>query len=177
MEVITDWARQIAAYLIFETILCNLIQKKSYLKYVRLVMGIILILLLTEPVLKFLNQSENYQFHLSRYLVVGDSEDGAFLNEINEKKDTLVLLEVEKVVKKRIAEIAEGYKLMIRDARLVFNTEISGYGKLEEIQLVLETDNGSFASYGTDSPDAMRIRERLAEEFGTEKTKISITIY
>lgn len=177
MELITDWARQIAAYLILESVLSNLIRKKSYQKYVRLVMGLILIFLLIAPMLKVLKQSENYQFHLSRYLLTEEAADGAFLEEINEKKDALVLLEVEKAVKKRITEIAEWYSLELRNIELEFNSETAEYGRLEKIYLVMEFDTEVYTTYGTDSPDAIRLRERLAEEFGTEKSNIVIVIH
>ena len=177
MELITDWARQIAAYLIFQSVLNNLIHKKSYQKYVKLVFGIILIALLAAPVLRLLKQSEKYQFHLSRYLLADDTADGAFLNEINEKKEAMVLVEVEKAVKSRIKIIAESYGLEIREVKLDFSTETEDFGRLERICLELAACDDAYDPYGTDSPDAIRLRERLSEEFGTEKNNIAILIH
>lgn len=177
MEFITDWARQIAGYLIFGSVLSNLIRKQNYLKYVRLVMGIILIIILARPVLKLLRQEENYQFHLSRYLLTGEAKDSAFIDEISEKKEKLLFREVESAVKVRIEKIVAEYFLNVEDIELQFCMEEEGYGSLEAMILVLDSGSDSKTVYGMAPPDAIRIRDRLAEEFGTEKSNITITIY
>ena len=177
MDYITDWARQLAVYLIFQSVLSNLVRKQNYQKYIRLVMGIILIILLATPVLKLLKQSENYQFHLSRYLLAGEAKDNGFINEIGEKKEAVLFSEVESVIRERIHQIAEAYGLVIDEVNLQFCTEEDGYGNLEQITLVLTSDTENYSVYGTDSPDAIRIRERLSEEFGTKKSEITVTIY
>ena len=177
MEFITDWARQLAAYLIFQSVLSNLIQKQNYQKYIRLIMGIVLIILLVTPVLKLLRQSENYQFHLSRYLLTEEAQDHGFIYGIGEKKEAVLFSEMEQVVKEQIFEIAEAYELEVSDVSLQFGTEGERYGVLEQINLVLRSDSKNFDIYGTDSPDAIRIRDRLSEMFGTEQNRISVTIY
>lgn len=174
MEFITDWARQIAAYLIFESVLYNVIRKQSYWKYVRLVMGIILMLLLAVPLINLFGKSEDYQFYLSQYLLTGQAKDSAFIQEIGAQKDKLLLQEVERMVRERIERIVTGYGMEVREAKLEFCTEETEYGRLKEIQLVLEANEDN---YYEDSLQAIRIRERLAEEFGTEKSEITITIY
>lgn len=177
MEFITDWAQQIAAYLIFGSVLSNLVRKQNYLKYVRLVMGIILMILLAVPVIKLFGKSEDYQFYLSRYLLTGQAQDSAFIQEISEQKEALLLQEVERAVRERIERIVTGYGVEVREAKLQFCTEEAEYGRLKEIHLILESNEDSYDGYGTDTPQAIRMRERLSEEFGTEKSEIIITIY
>ena len=50
MEKLLEWVWQITCYLIFITVLMNLLPKKSYEKYIRLFAGMILILLVIKPV-------------------------------------------------------------------------------------------------------------------------------
>ena len=177
MEFITDWARQLAAYLILQSALSNLIRKQNYQKYIRLVMGIILIVLLATPILKLLKQNENYQFHLSRYLLTGEAKENGFISNIDEKKKAVLFSEVEEMVRERICRIVDAYGLSASEISLQFCSEEDGYGNLEQINLVLQSDSEKYAVYGTDSPDAIRIRDRLSEEFGTQKSGITITIY
>jgi len=177
MEFILNWARQIAVYLILESVLSNLIRKQNYLKYVRLVMGIILMLLLAVPIIKMFGKSEEYQFYLSRYLLTGQAQDNAFIHEINERKDAVILYEVEQAVRERIEKIVKGYGAQVKELHLQFCTEEADYGKLKEINLTLETIGDTYEGYGTDSPKAIRIREQISEEFGTGKADITITIY
>ena len=177
MEFITDWARQIAAYLIFESVLSNFVRKQNYLKYVRLIMGIILMILLAVPAIKLLGKSEDYQFYLSRYLLTGQAQDSAFIHEISEQKAALVLREVEAAIQERIVWIVTEYGTQVKEVKLQLCTDEAEYGKLKKIHLVLETNGNSYKEYGIDSPQAIRIRERLSEEFGTEKSEIIITIY
>lgn len=176
MQYITDWAGQIAAYLIFSSVLNNLIRRQNYLKYVRLVMGIILILLLARPAIKLLGQSENYQFYLSRYLLTGEAADDTFLSEISVMQEELLLRELEDTVKKRIETLITGYGLVLQEAELSFCTEESAYGRLDAIRLVLRVPEDRFRMFGTESPDAIRIRECLSEEFGMDKNGIQIII-
>lgn len=176
MEYITEWAGQIATYLIFSSVLCNLIRRQSYLKYVRLVMGIILIILLARPAIRLLGQTDNYQFYLSRYLLTDEAADAAFLTEVSGMREELLLRELEDNVRRRIETLVAGYGLTIREAELSFGTKEAAYGSLEAIHLVLEVPKDRYSMFGTDSPDAIRIRDCLSEEFGTEKAGIKIKI-
>ena len=96
MEYIIDWARQITAYLIFTSVLTNLIRKQNYLKYIRLVMEIILIFLVAKPLLLVLDYNGDYRFHLSRYLLTEKVSDMTFINQISEVQDEMLLHELKK---------------------------------------------------------------------------------
>ena len=177
MEFLADWARQIAAYLIVGSVLGNLIRKQNYQKYVRLIMGIILIVLLASPIIKLCGLSENYQFYLSRYLLTEEAKDSSFLSEINEWKEEKMVGEVEIIVKERIVRIVKSYGLEVKELNVKICTQEAEFGTLEEVELVLLTEEDVGIVFGTDSPDAIRIRDRIAEEFGAEKSGICITIY
>lgn len=88
LESIYGWIRNIAFYLVMVTVLFHMLPDTDYKKYIRFFTGLILILLLTEPVLKLLDidywvtdlyESEEYQRQIQRM-----EEAAPFLNEVDD---------------------------------------------------------------------------------------------
>ena len=50
MKGILEWVKQIACYMVLVTVLADLLPKKNYEKYFRLFAGLVLILLVIQPV-------------------------------------------------------------------------------------------------------------------------------
>lgn len=174
MEVISEWVRQLAAYLILASVLENLIQKQKYIKYVRLVVGIILIILLAKPVFWVLKQDENYSVHLERYIQTDIAADSAYLNDISGIREQMYFSELETVLKRRITEIAQSYGLQT----VRIEIEWSDTGDVWKPEtMYIEFTSDETVSFGLDSPDIIRLRERLSNEFEMEKDNIMITAY
>jgi stage III sporulation protein AF len=84
-----EWIQRITAYLIVSTAVSNLINGQSYQKYIRLVMGVILIVLLAEPVFLVIQKLDDYQWNLEQYIE---------LDELNDKTEEMN--EGEKIIEK-----------------------------------------------------------------------------
>ena len=55
MNIVYEWIRTIAVYLILVTVLLTLVNGKTYKKYVELVCGMVLILIVVSPITKLLS--------------------------------------------------------------------------------------------------------------------------
>lgn len=176
MEYVTDWAGRIAAYLVFATVISNLLQKKSYLKYVQLITGIILILILAKPLLSLLSQEENYSFHLNRYLIAEEAADYSFIYDMQSAQEKLALQKLKEQLIDRIKFVAENNELEVLSADVSFRMDSPAYTKPDEIQLVLSSTDSNVELFGTDMPSVIRMRETLIEEFGVSNEKIKIEV-
>lgn len=175
MEFITDWARQLAAYLLLGSVMENLVQKTKYQKYVKLISGIILILLLTQPLFRILGQNHNYEFYLSKYLLENVAADSSFLNEIGEIRNRVYLEELNSTLKKRTEEIVMNYGMETETVQISFSDEEKN-GRPVAINLELIRDEEDPVIYAFDSPQVVRLREYLAYEFNLKTENISISV-
>lgn len=69
-EFLNQWIQNITFYFIVVTLILQMIPNKEYRKYVQFITGLILILLLTEPILKISEFSisfESYQKQLQEF--------------------------------------------------------------------------------------------------------------
>ena len=176
MENIVEWARQITAYLIFTSVLTNLIRKQNYLKYIRLVMGIILILLVTKPLFLIFDDG-NYHFHLSRYFLADDVSDMAYINQISKVQDEMLLQELVDELTEQIENMAMSYGFEVRKSEVIFKTGQGQYGIPESICLELDAKSTEADTFGLEPPDVIRLRERIVNELGIAKENVIITLY
>ncbi len=65
VEEIYSWIKNILIYMIINTIIMNLLGNKSYKKYVSIVSGMILVLIVISPVMKLMNLEDNMDYYLS----------------------------------------------------------------------------------------------------------------
>lgn len=176
MEYISDWAIQIAAYMIFGSVINNLTRKTAYSKYIRIVMGIILILHLCKPILWITSQEANFSFHLDRYLISEDASDRTFISDVVEKRDELIYQELEELVEQRITEIVTSRGFVTESLYIGFYTGEQQYGQIYEIDLNVYGENEGSEIFGMDSPQIIEMRKQISTEFGVDNAKITIQI-
>lgn len=69
-EFLKEWVQNITFYLILVTLIVQMLPEKSYRKYIQFITGLILILLLMEPILSFTKFSvsfESYEKQLKEF--------------------------------------------------------------------------------------------------------------
>ena len=65
MSAVYEVIRNIAVYLILVTVLLNLVSGNSYRKYVELVCGMVLIVIVLAPITKVLNLEDDFLYHFN----------------------------------------------------------------------------------------------------------------
>ncbi len=131
MDIIYEEIRTIAIYLILVTILLNLVNGNSYKKYVELVCGMVLILIVFSPITKLLSLDDNvqYNFNLSNFKL--EMLEQEFFTEAEEVNQQVLAKEYKKVLLEQVKQIVE------QEGRIVEQSDITlekgDYGVIKEV--------------------------------------------
>ncbi len=204
MKGILEWVKQIACYMVLVTVLADLLPKKNYEKYFRLFAGLVLILLVIQPVTgplkldrQILKMFEGIQY---------EGMAGEFRQRASEMEE------------ERFQKITEGYAGLIEDdieamarqegafgaeARVIIeqDPEKDGYGEIQAVQLTLWNKEESWeAAAGVQAaeiaveeitlddsertsepgetapvgPAGLKLRSQIADEYGLEEDHVEI---
>lgn len=159
MSEVFEWVRNITIYLILNTIIMNFLGNSSYKKYVSIVSGMILLLLVVSPVLKLMNMDEILDYYLNTNIYQADVSD--FQNKLKlmeDKQKDVVFAGFEDRVREQVADILEEDDLYLYDLRVTINKdpESAGFGEL--ISLSIEAGYIEDKSVPVHMIDIKRIR-------------------
>lgn len=140
MEQVYEWARSIACYLVFATVLSSLLAGSRYQRYIRFFSGMVLILLAAGPLVRGLGLEErlDYLFEAATFKSqAGELEERLWGME--EVRTGRVLEAYEEAVEEDVKRMArrEGYEAAAVQARIQADRESPDYGKVTGITLVL----------------------------------------
>ncbi|MEC5422286.1 stage III sporulation protein AF [Virgibacillus sp. C22-A2] len=156
MEVLTQWVTQIIIFLLLAAIIDLLIPATSMKKYIKLVVGLILILILLKPVFFLFNINiqealETSLSQLNQENISSDSIENLIefqKKEIQAPQDAYILEQMA-VQLKEVAKdpLFENYHAIITDIEFVFIAESDlAFDNLEEVIVYLrELENGEGA--------------------------------
>ena len=65
MDFLYEWTRNLAFYMIIITVILQIIPGDTYKKYVRFFVGLVLILLLTQPIIKLFGMQKDFKIFYS----------------------------------------------------------------------------------------------------------------
>lgn len=153
MDRIYEWVRSIVIYMILNTVIMNLIGKSSYKKYISVISGMILVLIIITPILEIMNIEDTIDFYIA-------SNDSSM--EAASFKDSLRKMEED-----QIDEIFAQYKENIwKDVETIIEDENL---KLADLSMEINRDENSL-TFGHISK--MNIKIRKEEETNSNKEDI-----
>ncbi len=131
MGAIYEVVKNVAVYLILVTVLLNLVNGSSYKKYVELVCGMVLILIILMPVTSLLSLEDDflYNYNLSSFKV--KMMDEGVLKEAEEVQQQKMKEEYEKILKERITTVVEKQGRYVNQMGILLSDE--DYGVIEDI--------------------------------------------
>ena len=140
MEKLFEWIRNITYYLIFITVIINLLPNKKYEKYVRLFAGMVLILLVLKPVTGGLRLDDA----LARYFeeISLQKEAGELtgkISEMDEKRLETMISGYEDAVAVDLSSMAEtaGFDCKKAAARIDKEQNSPTFGRVMGVSLIL----------------------------------------
>lgn len=141
MEGIYGWVKNIIYYMIFLSVVNNLLADSKYEKYVRFFAGMVLILLVVSPFTGSLHLDEQISAMFKSISFQNDTED--FKTELwgmEDKRLEQVIGKYEEAVENDVAAMAraEGINCALVRVRIDADRESSRYGQVKEISLVLD---------------------------------------
>ena len=134
MAGVYEWVRNIVIYLILNTIIMNLLGNSSYKKYVSIVTGMILLLIVVSPFLKLINMDEILDYYLNANIYKADARD--FLNELElmeDKQRDAMLVDFKDRVRDQVADILIGDGIYLYDIEVAINLdgESNEFGEID----------------------------------------------
>lgn len=157
MEYFYSWIQTIIFYMIFINFVVNLLPGKTYTRYIRLFMGMVLILLVIRPLTESLRLDEQLA---QRF------EELSFQNEAGEFQGQL-----EEIERRRFDSIADEYERSVC-AQARERLKKSGYSSAE-VRVSVDRDKDS-AAFGTVKEMEVSIGKTGSSEKGQEIRQASI---
>lgn len=154
MEKLLEWVWQITCYLIFITVLMNLLPKKSYEKYIRLFAGMILILLVIKPVTGAFSLDEKLAFLFENITFQEEAEEFRHQLSDMERGQLYALVDqYENQVEEDVTAMAGAMGVQVRKTEVEVdrNPEGGSYGKI--LSIIIEvTEEGEKEKEGGITP-------------------------
>lgn len=204
MEEIYSWIKNILIYMIINTIIMNLVGNKSYKKYISIVSGMILVLIVISPVIRLMKLEGNLDFNLQAYEF--SMEDSDFKNDLaameEEQMDALFADRKEKIRTQVEQQLSEE-SLILKSIEVTFdeNTQSLSFGELKSLKITAE-GNGTTSDSGSKdhtiedieairiiigdpgktldpalpSPIEIRIKNKLSDFYNLEQGNINISV-
>lgn len=197
MEVIFGMVRNVCAFVLLTTVVNNLMQGSAYRKYIRFFVGIVMLILVINPVMSLLSMDINFQDNISKYI----EEAGRYeiyeeikMGEQNAAED--ILQEYEKSLDRTLDALIKAHDLYIVDSRWEIESDyseenfgeitglevrVSSTGELDVRDIGIDGDGNVKISAGTDDKKK-ELKEKLIEEMaetfniGRECVQVEILI-
>lgn len=146
MEGIYEWIRNITFYLIFMTVVENLLPNKKYEKYFRLFAGMILILLVLKPFTGGLRLDDKLAYYFEAISFKKEaSELTAELSEMEGKRLENMVSQYEEAVNTDLASMAESSGFRCRKAEAVIEADEASesFGHVVSVYLLVRSEDSS----------------------------------
>lgn len=151
MEELFSWIRNITYYLIFITVVGNLLPNKKYEKYIKLFAGMVLILLVLKPITGGLRLDDTLAYYFESISLKKEAgELTGKLSEMEGKRLESMIARYEEAVGTDLKSMAESDGFTCRESRAEINQDqASGtFGHVVRVSLVLSP--GKTGDEGTD---------------------------
>ncbi len=145
MEGVYQWVSSILCFLIFVYGIKALLPSKKYEKYIRFFTGMILILLVIQPVMGGLNLEDRLAYYFENISFQRESEDlKREILGIESKRLERVIEEYEGAVERDVKAMAEGMGFQVErvEVSIEKEQEAQDYGTVTHIRMVLGREEG-----------------------------------
>lgn len=133
MGELYNWIRNIVIYMILNTIIMNLLGNSSYKKYISIVSGMILVLIVVSPLMKYLKMEDSLDYYLqSNEFSVETSDFENELKNMEEKQLEEVFADYQERVKSQVETMLLGEQLVLKGFKLTLDRdpESSSFGTI-----------------------------------------------
>lgn len=169
MGELYTWIRNLVIYMILNTIIMNLLGNSSYKKYIGIVSGMILVLLVISPLMRFLKIDENLNYYLqSNEFTVEASDFKNDLRRMEEMQSDAVFDEYKNKIKKQVEAFLQVEELSLLDFELTFNRDQNskGFGEILSMDIKSEPNNKDMKKdrITIDEIEISKVEKNLSEE-------------
>lgn len=167
MELIYTWIRNIVIYMLLNTIIMNLVGGKNYKKYVSIVSGMILVLIVIAPIMDFMKLEDKLDLFLDKNdFAMETSNFRTDVSRMEEAGRKAIFAEYEEKIRQQVEAILDEERLRMTDLklRLELDTESSEFGSILSMEITATTE------YDDQKEDGKRL---LIDDIEIDHIKIS----
>jgi stage III sporulation protein AF len=204
MDEIYTWIKNIVIYMIMNTIIMNLLGNKSYKKYISIVSGMILVLIVVSPLMKFMQLEENLDYYLQiNDFAIETSEFKTDLNRMEEEQSNAIFAEYHDKIQLQVKELLREESVYLDSFHLTIDrdTKSSTFGEIMSMNITanmeqneeedredrLQIDEIEIVSIRMEeqeenaaqilpSPMEINIKNKLSDFYNIEQGNINISI-
>ncbi len=204
MGVIYSWIKNILIYMIINTIIMNLLGNKSYKKYVSIVSGMILVLIVISPVMKLMNLEGNLDYYLqANEFSIETSDFKNDLSRMEEEQSDAIFAEYKEKIRSQVEELLLEESVTLESFRLILNQDSTStaFGEIismkisanmesvkddknkgglsvEEIEIanIIIGETSENADQRVPSPMEIKLKNKLSDFYNIEQGNINISI-
>jgi stage III sporulation protein AF len=140
MGMIYEWVRNMVIFLVLTTIIGNLLGKSSYKKYVNLITGIILVLLVVSPLLQLFQLEDSLDYYLSTNLFMAEANDyNGRLIDSEQNQMSSIIEEYKTIIKEQVDGLlkSKGYYLQDINIQIEEDESNENFGKLKYLEVTV----------------------------------------
>lgn len=144
MNIFYDWIRNIVIYMILNTIIMNLLGDKSYKKYVSIVSGMILVLIVISPLMNYMDLEDTLDYYLqANDFTIETSQFKEDLNRMEEAQQDAIFAEYEAKIKGQVESLLQEEKLTLTNLDITIDKDpnSTGFGELLKMDITASLDN------------------------------------
>jgi len=139
LNEIYAWVKNIIIFLVLTSIISNLLGKSSYKKYINLVTGIILVILVIAPLLKLFQLDKTLDYYFTTNTLLADAQDlDSQLKDMESGQRAAIFNEYKEQIKIQVAKILEDEKIQIYDIEVTIDEDdsSSNYGNITSLTVM-----------------------------------------
>lgn len=195
MDVLLGMVRNVCAFVLLTTVVNNLMQGSVYRKYIRFFVGIVMLILVINPIMSLLSMDVSFQDNISKYIEdAGRYEiyEEIKMGEINAAND--ILQEYEKSLDRSLEALVKRHNMYVVDSRWDIADDYSedNFGDIDGVEVRVSAsgevnvgdisidENGnvdmSAGKGGSEEKLADKLCEEMAETFNIERECVRVEI-
>lgn len=144
MNEIYTWVKNIIIFLVLTTIVTNLLGKSSYKKYINLVTGIILVILVISPLLKLFQLDSTLDYYFTTNTLLADAEGMKVRLEDTENQQMEAILgEYKEQIKVQVTRLLEQEKVYATGIKVIIEEDETSdnFGNLAALEITAGVEN------------------------------------
>lgn len=141
MSGIYSWIKNIVIYMILSSIISNLIGNSSYKKYVGVVSGMLLVLIIIAPITSLLNIDEkiDFLFDLNQF-AIETSEFKSSLDIMEENQKQEIFHDFSKQIEGQVQELLLADGVDLKECHIVIDEDVDSENFANIISMVIKGD-------------------------------------
>lgn len=141
MHYIYSWVKNIVIFMVLISVVTNLMGKSSYKKYINLISGIILVILVISPFLKVFQLNNTLDYYFTTNSLVADAGDALDMEEkfssTETKQKEAIFTQVKKKIGDKVKELLEKENIQVENMSVTLDEDnkSSNYGSLLKLDI------------------------------------------